>query len=109
MNSQNYIEDGHYTSTKAVSHICTFPKPLSGLVPGVPVFRSKDTHRVLSRSGGSAQDMVELLHYVTTRGCSQTTTWNFIQNIQLKDLGGGGGGVGLEGKKELGREQGKKG
>ena len=99
---------GQYTSTKAVSHVCTFHEPLSGLVPGVPVFRSKDTHRVLSRSGGSAQDMVELLHYVTTRGCSQTTTWNFIQNIQLKDLGGGRR-VELEGKEELRREQGKEG
>ena len=68
------------------TYVHTFPEPLSGLVPGVPVFCSKDTHRVLTGSGGSPQDTVELLHYVTTRGCSQTTTWDFIQNVQLKEL-----------------------
>ena len=72
-------------------HMYTFPEPLSGLVPGVSVFCCEDTHRVLSWGGGSSQDTVELLHYVTTRGWGQTTTWDFIQNIQLKELVGVGG------------------
>ena len=84
-------DHAQYTTTKTVSHICTFPEPLSGLVPGVPLFCSKDTHRVLTGSGGSPHDTVELLYYVTTRGCSQTTTWDFIQNIQLKELSWIGG------------------
>ena len=50
-------------------HMYTFSEPLSGLIPGVPVFCGEDTHRVLSCDGGSSQDTVELLHYVTTRGC----------------------------------------
>ena len=89
-------DHAQYTSTKAVSHISTFTEPLSGLVPSVPLFCSKDTHRVLTGSGGNPQDMVEFLHYVTTRGCSQTTTWDFIQNIQLKELPWIGGGEGKE-------------
>ena len=75
-------------------HMYTFSEPLSGLVPGVPVFCCEDTYRILSWGGGSSQDAMELLHYVTTRGWGQTTTWDFIQNIQLKELGGGGKGVG---------------
>ena len=96
MNLQYYNDHAYYTSTKAVSYnICTFPEPLSGLVPGVPLFCGEDTHRMLSRSGGSPQDTVELLHYVSTRGCSQTTTWDFIQNIQLEgELEGWGEGEG---------------
>ena len=69
----------------------TFPEPLSGLVPGVSVFCGEDTDRVLSWGGGNSQDTVELLHYVTTRGWGQTTTLDFIQNIQLKELVGVGG------------------
>ena len=70
MNLQYYNDHTQYTSTKAVSHICTFTEPLSGLVPGVPLFCGEDTHRVLSGSGSSLQDMVELLHNVTAWGCS---------------------------------------
>ena len=84
----------------------TFSEPLSGLIPGVPVFCGEDTHKVLSCDGGSSQDTVELLHYVTTRGWGQTTTWDFIQNIQLKELVGVGGvwwWEGVEGKDELRR------
>ena len=47
---------------------------------------------------------MELLHYVTTRGCGQTTTFDFIQNIQLKELvgvGGGGGGGGIEHNRKI--------
>ena len=99
-----------YTTTKPKffpMYTCTFPEPLSSLVPGVPMFCGEDTHRVLSRSGDSSQDTVELFHYVTTRDWGQTTTWDFIQNIQLnKTCGGGGSRVvgGVEGKDELRRQ-----
>ena len=64
----------------------TLDEPLSGLVPGVSVFCGEDPHRVLSGSGGSSQNTVELFHYVTARGHSQTTLWGFIEHIQLEEL-----------------------
>lgn len=64
----------------------TLDEPLSGLVPGVSVFRGEDPHRVLSGGGGSPQNTVELFHYVTARGHSQTTPWSVIQHIQLEEL-----------------------
>ena len=64
----------------------TLDESLSGLVPGVSVFCGEDPHRVLSGGGGSSQNTVELFHYVTAGGHSQTTPWGFIEHIQLEEL-----------------------
>lgn len=66
----------------------TFDESLSGLIPGVSVFWGEDAHRVFGGVRSSSQDAVELPHYVTTWGHSQTTLRGLVEYIQLEELEG---------------------
>ena len=64
----------------------TFKQSLSGMEPGVPVFRGQDSHGILGWLRSSLQDVVQLVYDVGGWANCQFSIGCLIQHIQLEEL-----------------------